>query len=149
MKVLHGQPHISSSRTALTNWWLKTVSLQNQSQSYFTTGGLTPISSSWHQASWGSWDWLASVGRLNCCWTSPAQSFLASVSSRSMTKIFVLSYTCTCLEMGPPLRRRKGSVLLCRRYVCWTVVSARVYPRCHGVQVTMDSVHPSSLHKSK
>jgi hypothetical protein len=25
------------------------------------------------------------------------------------------------------------------RYVCCTVVSARVYPRCHGVQVTVDS----------
>jgi hypothetical protein len=32
-----------------------------------------------------------SVGRLNCCWTSSAQSFLASVSLRSMTTIFILS----------------------------------------------------------
>jgi hypothetical protein len=31
-------------------------------------------------------------------------------------------------------------VFLCRRYVCCTVVSARVYRRCHGVKVTMDSV---------
>jgi hypothetical protein len=30
-------------------------------------------------------------GRLDCCWPSPAQSFVASVSSRSMTKIFILS----------------------------------------------------------
>jgi hypothetical protein len=44
---------------------------------------------------------------------SPAQSFLASVSSRSMTKIYVLCWTCTCLEMGPPLWRGKGSVFLC------------------------------------
>jgi hypothetical protein len=28
---------------------------QSQSQSYFTTGGLPPISSSWRQAFWGSW----------------------------------------------------------------------------------------------
>jgi hypothetical protein len=34
-------------------------------------------------------DW--SVGRLNCCWSSPAQLFLASVTPRSMTKIFILS----------------------------------------------------------
>jgi hypothetical protein len=36
---------------------------------------------------------------------------------------------------------KEGSVFLCRRYVCCTVV----YPRCHGVQITMDSVHPLSL----
>jgi hypothetical protein len=49
-----------------------------------------------------------SVGRLNCCWSSPAQSFLTSVSSRSMTKIFILSYTCTSFKMGPSLRWRGG-----------------------------------------
>jgi hypothetical protein len=32
-----------------------------------------------------------SVCRLNCCWPSPAQFSLSSVSSRSMTKIFILS----------------------------------------------------------
>jgi hypothetical protein len=48
------------------------------------------------------------VGRLNCCWPSPAQSFLALVSSTSVTEIFVPSKTCTCFEMGPPLRRRRG-----------------------------------------
>jgi hypothetical protein len=41
---------------------------------------------------------------------------------------------------------KEGSVFLCRSYVCCTAVSARVYPRCHGVQVTTDSVHPLSLH---
>jgi hypothetical protein len=30
-------------------------------------------------------------GRLYCCWPSPAQSFLVSLSSRSITKIFILS----------------------------------------------------------
>jgi hypothetical protein len=49
-----------------------------------------------------------SVGLSNCCWPSPAQSSLSSVSSRSMTKIFILSQTCACFEMGPPLRRRRG-----------------------------------------
>jgi hypothetical protein len=36
---------------------------------------------------------------------------------------------------------KEGSVFLCRRYVRCTVV----YPCCHGVQVTMYSVHPLSL----
>jgi hypothetical protein len=35
-----------------------------------------------------------SVGRLNSCRSSPAQSFLTSVSLRSMTKIFILSQIC-------------------------------------------------------
>jgi hypothetical protein len=43
----------------------------------------------------------------------------------------------------------EGGVGLCRRHVCDTVVSARVYLRCHGVQVTMDCVHPLSLHCAK
>jgi hypothetical protein len=33
----------------------------------------------------------------------------------------------------------KASVFACRRYGCCTVVSAWMYPRCHGVQVTMGS----------
>jgi hypothetical protein len=33
--------------------------------------------------------------------------------------------------------------------VCYTVVSALVYPLCHGVQVTTDSVHPLSLQYTK
>jgi hypothetical protein len=65
-----------------------------------------------------------SVDLLHCCWASRAQSFMASVSSRSITKIFVLCQTCTCLKMGPLLRRGEGSVFLCRRYVCCTVLSA-------------------------
>jgi hypothetical protein len=48
------------------------------------------------------------LGRLNSCWPSPAQSFLTSVSSRSITKTFILFYTWKCFEMGPPLRRRRG-----------------------------------------
>jgi hypothetical protein len=41
---------------------------------------------------------------------------------------------------------REGSIFLCRRYVCCTVVSGRVYTPCQGVQVTTDSLHPLSLH---
>jgi hypothetical protein len=48
-----------------------------------------------------SLQWLTrSVGRLNCWWPSSAQSFLPSVSSRSTNKIFIISYTYTCLEVG-------------------------------------------------
>jgi hypothetical protein len=100
----------------------------------------------------GIWDRSRSVGRsvvrsvgrsVKLLLTSPAQSFLASVSSRSMTKIFILSQTCTCtcFEIGVSYST-EGSVFLCRRYVCCTVV----YPRCHGVQVTVDSAHALSLH---
>jgi hypothetical protein len=46
--------------------------------------------------------------------------------------------------MGP-LRRGEVPVSLWRRYVCCTVVLARVYPRCHSVQVPMGTVHPLSL----
>jgi hypothetical protein len=41
---------------------------------------------------------------------------------------------------------KKGSAFIRRRYICCTVVSSRVYRRCHGVQDTMYSVHPLSLH---
>jgi hypothetical protein len=34
---------------------------------------------------------------------------------------------------------KEGSVFLYRGSVCCPVVSVRVYPRCHGVQVAMDS----------
>jgi hypothetical protein len=47
---------------------------------------------------------------------------------------------------GASSSTKEGSVFLCRRYVCCTAVSARVYPRCHGVQITMDSAHSLSLH---
>jgi hypothetical protein len=43
--------------------------------------------------------------------------------------------------MGPPLRWKKGLVFLCRRHVCCTIVSAWVYPHCHGIVVTIVSVH--------
>jgi hypothetical protein len=42
-------------------------------------------------------DWLFKLGRLNCYWPSRAQSFLATVCSRSMTKIFVSSQACMCV----------------------------------------------------
>jgi hypothetical protein len=50
---------------------------------------------------------------------------------------------------GASTSTKEGSVFLCRYYVCCTVVSAQVYLCCHGIQVTMDSVHPLSLHYTK
>jgi hypothetical protein len=46
-------------------------------------------------------------------------------------------------RFGTPSSTKEGSVFLCRRYVCCTVVSARVY------RVTMDPVYPLSLHYNK
>jgi hypothetical protein len=43
---------------------------------------------------------IPAVGRLNCCWSSPVQSFLVSVSSKSITKIFILSQTLTCFRVS-------------------------------------------------
>jgi hypothetical protein len=43
----------------------------------------------------------------------------------------------------------RGSVFLWRLYVSCTVVLARGYLRCHGVQVTMAFVHPLSWHYAK
>jgi hypothetical protein len=41
---------VHRSQTAVQNWLLS----QSQSHSYFTTGGLPPLGSSWRQASWDS-----------------------------------------------------------------------------------------------
>jgi hypothetical protein len=56
------------------------LNTQSDSQNYFTTGGFPPISSSWRQAPWDPflqhlWREDGSVV-YNCCWASPAQSFL-------------------------------------------------------------------------
>jgi hypothetical protein len=50
---------------------------------------------------------------------------------------------------GASSSTKERSVFLCRHCVCCTVVSARIYLRCHGVQITVDSVHPLSLHYIK
>jgi hypothetical protein len=62
---------------------------------------------------------------------------VASVSSRSITKISVLSRHLRVTN-GASSSTKEGSVFLCRRCVCYTVVSARVHPRSHGVHVNMD-----------
>jgi hypothetical protein len=53
------------------------------------------------------------------------------------------------LQNGTSSSMKEGPIFLYRRYVCCTVDSARVYPRRHDVQVTVDSVHPLSLHYTK
>jgi hypothetical protein len=61
---------------------------------------------------------LRSVGRVNCCSPSPAQSALVSGPVGTHAHIFVLSKTFTCFEIGPPLRLtalflgRSGKLLL-------------------------------------
>jgi hypothetical protein len=61
-------------------------------------------------------------------------------------------YSLLCMYVfrnGASSSTREVSVFLCTRYVCRTVGSARVYPRCHGVLVTVHSVCPLSLRKVK
>jgi hypothetical protein len=94
---------------------------------------------------------LQSVGRLNKIAVGPRQhSHSWFQSSRDFWPIFLFSPRHICVwEMGPPFRRGEGSAFQWRRYVCCTVVSARVYPRCHSNQVPMGTVHPLSLHYFK
>jgi hypothetical protein len=71
---------------------------------------------------------------LNCYWSSPAQLFLASVSSRYMVLDIDYILDIYVFRNGASSLKEEGSVFLCRRYVFWFVVSAWVllYPRCHG-----------------
>jgi hypothetical protein len=52
--------------------------------------------------------------------------FLALVSSRYMTKIFILSWTCV-FRNGASSLMKEGLVFLCTHYFCCTTVSERVY----------------------
>jgi hypothetical protein len=84
----------------------------SQSQSYFTTGGLQPISSSWRQAPWDSrpvilfsnwaltvivlmkhplWQENGSVVYI-FCWSSPAQSFSGPSPAGLMTIFYCLMF---------------------------------------------------------
>jgi hypothetical protein len=87
---------------------------QRQRQSYFMTGCLPPISSSWRQVPWDSlpaflFNWAREVIALmwhplwredgsvvyNCCWSSPAQSFWGPSPTGLMTTFY-------CLRLGTP-----------------------------------------------
>jgi hypothetical protein len=71
----------------------------------------------------------------NCCWPSPVQSFLASVSLRSMTKIFVLSQTCTCFKMGPIFNKEGGqsfcvgAMFVAPWILCHCIVLSNIYTK--------------------
>jgi hypothetical protein len=98
---------------------------QSRSQSFFTNGGLPPISSSWRQASWDSRPVIffhlnycgyspyvtSSLTKecvcreavsvvYNCCWTSPAQS-----SGPSPAGLMTIFY-CLRFESPPTWRAR-------------------------------------------
>jgi hypothetical protein len=80
---------------------------------------------------------LMLVGRLNCCWLSLAQSFLASGLIETFDQDFFL-LACTCL--------RNGTVSLTRGGVCLSVKALHLMlPCCYSVQVHMGTVHPLSL----
>jgi hypothetical protein len=74
------------------------------------------------------------AGRLNCCWHPPVQSFLAVVSSRSMTKICVHSQTSTCFEMQPPRSFCVGAA-----YVAGSFSTSALALEQHAAQLTMHS----------
>jgi hypothetical protein len=97
--------------------WITTDLILSQRQSYFTTGGLPPISSSCRQAPWDSrqtnfifqlntcgysplWREAGSV-IYNCFWASPAQSF----SRQSPAGLKTIFY-CPRFETPPTWRAR-------------------------------------------
>jgi hypothetical protein len=104
--------------------------------------------------------WRLPCNQVNCC-CSTAQSLLVPSPTGPAVVIPVFSLLDILNQNVYPLldmfvfrnmafsSTTEGSVFLCRRYVCCTVVSARVYLRSHGVQITMDSVHPLPLHCTK
>jgi hypothetical protein len=85
---------------------------ESESQIYFTTGGLPPISSSWRQAPWdprlvtlffqlnicGYSLYVTSLWRedgsvvYHCCWASPAQSFSGPSPAGLMTILYCLRF---------------------------------------------------------
>jgi hypothetical protein len=92
-------------------------------------------------------DWLRLVGWL-VGWLV-TQSFLTSVSSKKNDQDFCSFLDLYVFQNGAFSLTREGSIFLSRRYICCNVVSAQVYLCCHGIQVTMYSVHPLSLHYLK
>jgi hypothetical protein len=87
------------------------------------------------------------VGRLNCCWASPVIPGFSVLEIQDQDLYSLLDMY--VFRNGVSSSSEEGLVFLCRRYVCCTIATARVYTRCDGVQVTMDSVHLLSLHYTK
>jgi hypothetical protein len=87
---------------------------------------------------------LCSFSRLNCCSPLPAPLFWLQSSCDPWPRYW-LSPRLYVFRIGASSLTKEGSGFLCRHHVCCTTV----YPHCHGIQVTMDSVHPLSLHYTK
>jgi hypothetical protein len=85
------------------------IPTQSQSQCYFMTGSLPPVSLSWQQVPWASWPpfffnlntcfhspyvtplwWEDGYVVYNCCWPLPAQSFLGPSPLGLVTIFFLL-----------------------------------------------------------
>jgi hypothetical protein len=110
-------------------------------ESYFTTGGLSPINSSWRQAPWHSRPvilfsyWIVTVIALmqnplwrqdgsvvyNWCWVSPAQSFSGPSPPGLMTTFYCLKF-----ETPPTWGARS------RIYTSHPNRVARLYPQALG-----------------
>jgi hypothetical protein len=75
-----------------------------------------------------------SVGRLNFCWPSPAQSFLSSVSSRSMIKIFVVPGRVSIYSL---VTGRIQNVASNSSYIfagrCLAIARLLIEPSCHNI----------------
>jgi hypothetical protein len=67
-----------------------------------------------------------SVGRSNCCWSSPAQSFLASGLVEIYDQGFCSLQKLYVFRSGAYLWRGEGSVFMCRRYVCCTSIECYI-----------------------
>jgi hypothetical protein len=64
---------------------------------------------------------------VNCCWSSPAKSYLVSSSVRTHGLIYIyIPKPFMCLEMGSTLRREEGFVFLSGRHICCTVFRTSV-----------------------
>jgi hypothetical protein len=55
---------------------------------------------------------MVSVGKVNCCWPSSAQSIFISSPVGTNDHIFILSKNVICFETGSPFRREGGGRLL-------------------------------------
>jgi hypothetical protein len=75
--------------------------IDSQSQSYFTTGGLPPISSFWCQARWGSWPEIASTHPLKSGWFVSYEYALSSIKRMYHTHNMLLKILPFLLYTSP------------------------------------------------
>lgn len=70
-------------------------------------------------------------GPVNCCWLSPAESFLVSGPVGTHDQIFISSKTVCVWKCGLLFDNRRGLVFLSRRHVC-CIVSVAVFTQRPG-----------------